>query len=114
MLGRGPKLKPRGVRITAPELLRAFRIVWHLTRRQPNLLRYFWGTLLDCARRNPTGLRAVMVTTAMYLHVGPFARRVIDQIDQQIAVIDSGAWQAPPLAPDAPKVAPMVKIAAAG
>jgi radical SAM superfamily enzyme YgiQ (UPF0313 family) len=114
MLGRGPKLKPRGVRITAPELLRAFRIIWHLTLRQPNLLRYFWGTLLDCARRNPTGLRAVMVTTAMYLHIGPFARRIIDQIDQQLAVIDGGAWRAPPLAPDAPEVAPAAEIAAAG
>ena len=90
---------PKPKIVTARELSQAWRVIWRLTLRHPRLLRYFWGTALECARHNPAGLRAVIVLTAMYLHLGPFARQVTDHITQMIVALDNGEWQAPPLVP---------------
>ena len=53
--------------------------------------------LLDCALHNPRALPYVVMTSALYLHLGPFSRQVIAEIDREIADIDNGLWHTPPL-----------------
>jgi hypothetical protein len=38
-----------------------------------------------------------MRMTAMYVHLGPFSRFVIDKIDGQIRALDDGTWTRPAL-----------------
>jgi radical SAM superfamily enzyme YgiQ (UPF0313 family) len=45
----------------------------------------FWRVFMTCARDNPNAMRIIVMLMAMYLHLGPFSRRVIGQIDQRIA-----------------------------
>ncbi|NHN86033.1 DUF4070 domain-containing protein, partial [Acetobacter musti] len=63
----------------------------------PGTTRQFWRMLLDCALHNPKALPYVVMTSALYLHLGPFARQVIGEIDKEIGDIDHGRWHAPPL-----------------
>jgi radical SAM superfamily enzyme YgiQ (UPF0313 family) len=48
----------------------------------------FWKTFVNCARTNPDAVRYIMRMIAVYMHLGPFARQVIAQIDRRIAEID--------------------------
>ncbi|MPZ56367.1 MAG: hypothetical protein GEU91_07665 [Rhizobiales bacterium] len=74
-----------------------------MTRKQPRLLPHFARTFVDCARHNPATLKyvAMMMGLYLYLHLGPFSRVVIGQIELQIAALDRGDWTAPTLAPPA-------------
>jgi len=73
-------------------------LLWRLikrTARQPKALWHFARVFIGCARRNPKALEYVGVTTAMYLHLGPFSRFVIASLDRQIRQIDEGEWHSP-------------------
>src|SRR5436853_6399658 len=41
-----------------------------------------------CSRTNPAALRFIMSLMSIYLHVGPFSRKVMADIDRQIADAD--------------------------
>ena len=80
--------------------LRAFvRLVWRLPNAGPGTARQFWKTMLDGAIHNPRALPFLVMLSALYLHHGPFSRRVIAQIARQIQEIDLGLWSAPLPAP---------------
>jgi hypothetical protein len=80
--------------------LRAFvRLVWRLRNAGPGTARQFWKTMLDGALHNPRALPFLVMLSALYLHHGPFSRRVIAQIARQIQEIDLGLWSAPLPAP---------------
>jgi len=80
--------------------LRAFvRLIWRLPNAGPGTARQFWKTMLDGAIHNPRALPFLVMLSALYLHHGPFSRRVIGQIDRQIQDIDLGLWSAPQPAP---------------
>ena len=49
------------------------------------------------ARTNPRALQVLLFNMVVYLHTGPFARRVIAQLDEQIAAIDAGLVPEPAL-----------------
>jgi radical SAM superfamily enzyme YgiQ (UPF0313 family) len=51
----------------------------------------FWRTISECASSNPASTRYIAALMSMYLHMGPFARSVIRQIDQLIDEIDRTA-----------------------
>jgi radical SAM superfamily enzyme YgiQ (UPF0313 family) len=51
----------------------------------------FWETFVQCAKTNPAALRYVVMLMAFYLHLGPFARRVIAAIDVRLAELEIGA-----------------------
>ena len=70
-----------------------------MTVEKPTLARHFWGTFLYCAWKNPLALGFLTMNVATYLHLGPFSRDVIREIDGQIAAIDSGTWPEPELMP---------------
>lgn len=73
------------------------RLLFRIHKAGPGTGREFWRMLLDCALHNPKALPYVVMTSALYLHLGPFSRQVIGDIDQEIVNIDQGHWQRPPL-----------------
>ncbi|MFW7269598.1 B12-binding domain-containing radical SAM protein [Gluconacetobacter sp. Hr-1-5] len=80
--------------------LRSFvRLILRIYRAGPGTTRQFWRMLVDCALHNPKALPYVVMTSALYLHLGPFSRQVIGEIDREIEDVDQGRWQAPALVP---------------
>src|SRR5262249_36189286 len=71
------------------------RLAWHIHARHPGLRRYFWTMFFDCARNNFAALDRVMTMVAFYLHLGPFARSVIADLDAEIAALDREAQRPP-------------------
>jgi len=69
-------------------------LAWRMTFRRPELRRHFWGTLFDCARNNFAALESVVSMMAFYLHLGPFASFVIDDLTAQIEALDRQEAQA--------------------
>jgi hypothetical protein len=78
--------------------------VGKMVRRQPRLARHLVRTWASCARRNPDALMYVARLMGVYLHLGPYSRQVIGQLERHIAALDRGEWTAPPLAPTLPPV----------
>ena len=80
---------------------RDLALLWRLARRiavrQPRALWPFIKVFSECARKNPDALPYVGMFAAMYLDLGPFSRFVVSVIDRQIAHINSGKWQRPPI-----------------
>jgi radical SAM superfamily enzyme YgiQ (UPF0313 family) len=72
-----PAGDPRG-RVGTMELVH--RIVSTL----PQTREAFWGVLKTCACENPNATRIIISLMALYLHLGPFSRRVIAEIDRRI------------------------------
>src|SRR5262245_45061992 len=64
------------------------RLAWRMNVRHPELRGYFWRAFIDCARNNFAALERVMTMVAFYLHLGPFAQSVIEDLDAEIAVLD--------------------------
>jgi radical SAM superfamily enzyme YgiQ (UPF0313 family) len=48
----------------------------------------FWKTLTECVSTNPRSARWLVGLMALYLHLGPFSRHVIQQIEQKIDAIE--------------------------
>ena len=57
----------------------------HVINNLPEPREIFVRAFKECARSNPRSIRYVMWLMVLYLHLGPFSRFVIDQIDRQIA-----------------------------
>ena len=57
----------------------------------------FKRTILKAAATNPQRLRVIVLLAAFYLHLGPFSRHVIRQIDRQLDGFENGV-----INPDAP------------
>ncbi len=54
----------------------------------PEVREPFWKTFVEVAKTNPGALRYIVMLMALYLHLGPFARRVVGEIDRRIAELD--------------------------
>src|ERR1700730_470786 len=72
------------------DLVAAGRICWRVFRRQPRLLRHFFGALLETARKNPRALDCVFTMTLMYFHLGPFAAHVASVLERRLATLPAG------------------------
>jgi hypothetical protein len=59
--------------------------------RLPEAREQFWQTFVNCAKSNPSALRYIVSLMALYLHLGPFARKVIAAIDTRLAELDLAA-----------------------
>jgi hypothetical protein len=51
-------------------------------------------------------VRGIVTLMAFYLHVGPYSRYVMKQIDRQIEDLEAGRFVAPKLLPPVPAAAP--------
>jgi uncharacterized protein DUF4070 len=49
----------------------------------------FWKTFVEVGKKNPGALRQIVTLMAIYLHLGPFSRHVITEIDRRIAMEDA-------------------------
>jgi hypothetical protein len=62
--------------------------VYKIMRTLPEVREPFWKTFVEVAKTNPGALRYIVMLMALYLHLGPFSKRVIGEIDRRIAELD--------------------------
>jgi Domain of unknown function (DUF4070) len=62
----------------------AMELVHRIVTALPEAREPFWRVFMTCARENPNATRIIVALMAMYLHLGPFSRRVIAEIDRRI------------------------------
>jgi len=67
------------------------KIAHHL----PEVRDAFQETMSYCASTNPRAVRFIVLMMAIYLHLGPFSRRVIAEIDGRTAAKDSRSSRMP-------------------
>jgi hypothetical protein len=87
---------PKGDRRAA---LGTFNVVHEILSRMPEHRERFWRTFTNCLNTNPGALRAVVTLMGFYLHIGPYARFAVEQIDRQIALLESEGFVPAQLAP---------------
>ncbi|HKF61184.1 MAG TPA: radical SAM protein [Dongiaceae bacterium] len=85
--GRPRELPQGDIRSKVSSLETAHKII----ARLPEGREQFWQTFVTCAKLNPAGLRYIVILTAFYLHLGPFARDLIAAIDARLAELDLAA-----------------------
>jgi radical SAM superfamily enzyme YgiQ (UPF0313 family) len=66
-------------------------MVHEIISRLPEARQPFWQTFVACGKSNPAALRYIVMLMAFYLHLGPFARKVIATIDARLAELDLAA-----------------------
>jgi hypothetical protein len=79
--------------------LSTINMVHELLSRLPEGRERFWKAFTTCMSRNPQSVRAIVTLMAFYLHVGPYSRYVMQQIDSQIEEIEQGRFVPPQLLP---------------
>ena len=80
--------------VSAVELQIVVRSLSQVAMRDPRLLWAICRTVADCLMHNPSAFQAVMRMCIFYLHMGPFARRVVAEMDCAIAWEDAHpGWQ---------------------
>jgi radical SAM superfamily enzyme YgiQ (UPF0313 family) len=85
-------------------------MVYRIINAVPGVREPFWKTFVNCAKNNPAALRYVVMLMAFYIHLGPFSRRVIAEIDGRIAAEDEALSVLPAAGA---KVASIASVAAA-
>ncbi|WP_417671106.1 B12-binding domain-containing radical SAM protein [Roseibium sp.] len=73
------------------------RLIWSMTFVNTRFRAPFWKTVILIALQNPRALKSVLQMMALYVHLGPFSRFVVTQIEKQIEDIENGAWERPAL-----------------
>ena len=63
-------------------------IVHKIMRALPEVREPFWKTFVEVAKTNPAALRYIVMLMALYMHLGPFSKNVIGEIDRRIAQLD--------------------------
>ena len=79
--------------------LSTIKMVHELLSRLPEGRERFWKAFMTCMSSNPQSVRGIVTLMAFYLHVGPYSRYVIKQIDRQIEDLEQGRFVAPKLLP---------------
>jgi hypothetical protein len=87
--------------------LASIETVHRIINAVPGTRDVFWQAFVGCAKTNPAALRYIVMLMAMYIHLGPFARRVIAEIDRRIAAEDVVSPATVPAAYKAPASAVM-------
>ena len=62
--------------------------VHKVMRTLPEVREPFWKIFVEVAKTNPGALRYIVMLMALYLHLGPFSKRVISEIDRRVAELD--------------------------
>jgi radical SAM superfamily enzyme YgiQ (UPF0313 family) len=79
--------------------LSTIKMVHELLSRLPEGRERFWKAFTTCMSKNPQSVRAIVTLMAFYLHVGPYSRYAMKQIDRQIEDLEQGRFVAPQLLP---------------
>jgi radical SAM superfamily enzyme YgiQ (UPF0313 family) len=64
--------------------LGGLEVVHRIVSKLPGAQDIFRQTIIQCASTNPQWARIIVLLTAFYLHLGPFSRHVIRQIEQRL------------------------------
>jgi radical SAM superfamily enzyme YgiQ (UPF0313 family) len=83
--GRPPELPKGDKRLSVAP----FEMVHKIINTLPEAREPFWRTFVKCGKANPAVLRYIMIMMAFYLHLGPYARKVIAAIDVRLAELDA-------------------------
>ena len=94
--GNAPPAAGKQPSIDRRRLAALLRLTFQLTVRRPGLARFFWRNVIDVLRRNPGALEQALMCMALYLHLGPFSRYVVRQLDRQIAELPAEEWRSAP------------------
>ena len=65
--------------------------VHKIIRALPEVREPFWKIFVEVAKINPAALRYIVMLMALYMHLGPFSKSVISEIDRRIAELDGMA-----------------------
>jgi radical SAM superfamily enzyme YgiQ (UPF0313 family) len=76
--------------------LGGLEVVHRVVAKLPGAQDAFRKAILQCASANPQWARIIVLLTALYLHLGPFSRHVIRQIEQRIDELPDTADAAAP------------------
>jgi hypothetical protein len=57
-------------------------------RALPEAREPFWIAFVEVTKTNPNALRYIVMLMALYMHLGPFSKNVIGEIDRRIAQLD--------------------------
>ena len=92
---------------TAGDARRGFQSkVQQIINSLPGAQDQFRKILIQCASENPNSLRTIVTLMAFYLHLGPFSRHVIEQIEHRIAELETVSPGQPVLSIPADVMAP--------
>jgi hypothetical protein len=69
----------------------SLEFVYGVLNRVPEAREVFWNAFKTCRNTNPAALRHIMALMTLYIHLGPFSRYVIGEIDRRVAVLDCAA-----------------------
>jgi hypothetical protein len=65
-----------------------------------------WATFMRCYQTNPAAVRQTVSLLALFLHLGPYARQAIAEIDKAIVEMDAGSFTPPPRLAAVPSAEP--------
>jgi len=71
--------------------LGGLEVVHRILSRLPEAQDIFKRAIVECAAKNPQRARIIALLAALYLHLGPFSRHVIGQIEQRLDELENGA-----------------------
>jgi len=100
LLDNSKRKRQSAVRASWDRLEMVQRIIGNL----PEPRDLFRQIILQCAASNPSSGRYIVTLMAWYLHLGPFSRYVMEQIDLRIAEIEPESPRQPALAAQAASV----------
>ena len=66
-------------------------LLYQVINRLPEAREPFWKVFVEVGKKNPGALRQIVTMMAIYLHLGPFSKHVIAEIDRRIAELDEAA-----------------------
>ena len=66
-------------------------ILHRIISNLPEPREVFSRTLTHCISTNPRSARWIIALMALYLHLGPFSRYLVQQIDEKIQELDTDA-----------------------
>lgn len=66
------------------DLAGAVRFLWHINVKAPQMRRPVFAMIRTLARKNPRALKPALIMAALYAHLGPFARHVVQGIDRRL------------------------------
>jgi radical SAM superfamily enzyme YgiQ (UPF0313 family) len=88
-VGRELDLSAHAVQPSAANVLRDLRgffgMMWSMGVRDPAVRAEWWRSVIDCVLHNPAALKVVLSFAALYLHLGPYSRKLIERLDREIA-----------------------------
>ena len=70
-------------------------LLYKIINTLPEAREPFWRTFVEVGKKNPGALRQIVTMMAIYLHLGPFSKHVISEIDRRIAEIDAAPTMVP-------------------